>query len=149
VYMFGCGLQIYSHTGQADKFMELYLKGREDYDIKMSHVVLSILCNSVGNILTVKELKLFWNDALKDGLVPSGDNYDALIEAYWRLNELDRAVKVLSEVMPKAGYIPNRAIHATLLKTVNKQNNYELSRILNEVKGKYEKKYRSLLLSTL
>jgi hypothetical protein len=149
VYMFSCGLQIYSHTGQADKFMELYLKGRDKYNIKINHAVLSILCNSVGNILTVKELKLFWNDALKDGLVPSGDNYDALIEAYWRLNELDRAVKVLSEVMPKAGYIPNRAIHATLLKTVNKQNNYELSRILNEVKGKYEKKYRSLLLSTL
>jgi pentatricopeptide repeat protein len=148
-YMFCCGLQLYSYVKRVDEFMKLYLKGRTEYKIKLNHAILSVLCDSAGYMLTVEELERFWKDALQDELVPNENNYSTLVEAYWRLGKLDRAVEVLLKEMPRAGFIPSYYMLRVLTQTAAKQDNQELLNLLKEARAKYAHAYKKRKHHTL
>jgi hypothetical protein len=144
-YLFCSGLKLYSFSQNADKFMELYHKGRTQYNIKINEAILSVLCDAAGYMFTVKELDEFWNAALADGVVPNENNYSSRVEAYWRLKDIDQASRVLLEEMPAAGFAPNYYMLITLWQTATRQGNRKLLKLLNKASEKYAAEHKKFL----
>ncbi|RKP06849.1 hypothetical protein THASP1DRAFT_24903 [Thamnocephalis sphaerospora] len=106
-FLFANMLQVYSYAGRGAKMTAFYQRVRREDNVLIDHAILSVLCDSAGHNMGVRELEGFWKDALDDGLQPNENNYASLIEAYWRLNELDKAATALLKDMPRAGFAPN------------------------------------------
>ncbi|RKP05945.1 hypothetical protein THASP1DRAFT_32227 [Thamnocephalis sphaerospora] len=114
-FLFCSMMQVYSYAGRPAEAKTFYRRERCKHGIAINQAVLSVLCDTAGYHMTIKDLEGFWQDAQCDGVQPDENNYAALAEAYWRLGDMDKATKVLLQDMPQAGYAPNynmlRTVH--------------------------------------
>ncbi|KAI9592517.1 hypothetical protein BDF19DRAFT_210942 [Syncephalis fuscata] len=95
-------VQAYARAGQDKEGYAFWQRMRTELSTsaesaaKIDNALLSVLLDLSGRGLTVKETNNIWHIATKiDGVKVNGNNGAALVEAYMRHGELDKAVKTV------------------------------------------------------
>jgi tetratricopeptide (TPR) repeat protein len=143
IFVITCLIQAYSYAQQNDKAIETYMMARKKYGYCINNTSLSVLCDVSGYYKCEDTLVNVWRDALADKVKPNENNYASLVEAYWRIGNIETATDILVRQMPEVGFPPNYHMLMTLISKTKKEQLRHLTRkLVASIKKWYHGKHQ-------